>query len=691
MATKKAVSLPMICLLMAAILCMTFAGFLCTASAEQASPAETTLILYEGPKTMTTSKYASIKANGSELFVYDVMVNHAHIWNANTIPSDTPMAYFDFEGAVTLEIEMPGLGKDIESAVVLPTSYGIVPVVSGNRVTFTVTEPGFYTVVYNGSVNKATHIFANPLETDIPDKDDPNVIFIEPGHWTIDAISLKSDQTLYISGGAVLDTMIVVDNAVNATIRGRGIIDGTSYPAHNQSGSFARVPLDVRNSKNFKAEGFIIANSNCWNFNIYNTDTANISNVKIISGRQNGDGFTYQSCKNIVTTDCFVRSWDDSLVIKNYSGSSKNITFERIQIWTDLAQSMEIGYETNKGLTIRPEISNVLFKDITVLYNHHKPVISIHNSDDATVHDITYQNIIVENAFMQGDNGNNNELIEMNMSKSGWSTVKDEWGSIKNILIDGLTVVNTLDGKVPASRILGFGKDNLIDNVTIRNVNILGNDITDLKAMKLTVNEYVTNITIESAAGEAPSALAAVIAPVLDANEIATNLTIIETPAQTEAERPAAFPVLINNWIQTPDTENLALNKNVVSGAVTDVYKFKNVVDGDATSYWESKGWPAEITIDLAAPYAIKTVVVRLNPSPIWEPRIQAIEVLASVDGESFTSIVPNTRYQFDSDLGNLIRIDFEATDAQYVKLIFTENTAGRTGGAQAAEIEVYE
>ena len=458
---------------------------------------QTLLTLYEGPKTMTSSQTARITANGRELFVYDVMVNHEHIWNANTQPSDTPMAYFDFSGQVAIDIEMPGLGKPVESAAVLPLSWGIEPTVEDGHVRFTVTEPGQYTVVYNDSVNKATHIFANPLETDVPDPDDPNVYFIGPGEWTMDAIALQDNQTLYLSGGAVLHSIISVNNADNVRICGRGIIDGSDYAAWNQPGSYARVPIDLNHSKNVTAEGIILINSNCWNFNSYSSKNVSIDNVKIISGRQNGDGFTFQSCTDHTVTNCFARTWDDSLVIKNYSGSTKGITFRDVQVWTDLAQSMEIGYETDKGLTLDPEISQVLFENITVLYNFHKPVISIHNSDDAYVHDVTYRNIVVENAFMQGDNGNNKELIEMTLLNSGWSTVTDEFGSIDNVLIDGLTVLNTADGKVPASRFVGHGPENQITNVTLQNVTILGSPIRDLKALNASVNEYCEAIVVK--------------------------------------------------------------------------------------------------------------------------------------------------------------------------------------------------
>ena len=476
--------------LLAALLCL--AAF---AAGAEGQP-KNTLTIYEGPKTMESSKTASVRVNGYELFVYDVMVNHEHIWNANTIPSDTPMTYFDFSGKVRVEIEMPGLEHPVESAAVLPTAAGIVPEVEGGIVRFEISEPGQYTVVFNDNVNKALHLFANPPEENVPNPDDPGVYYIGPGEWVMDAIALKDNETLYISGGAVLHSIVSVTNAKNVRICGRGILDGSDYPAWNQPGSYARVPINLDHSKDLSVEGIIVANSNCWNVNSYSSKNVEIRNVKVISGRQNGDGFTFQSCTNHTVTDCFARTWDDSLVLKNYSGSTKGITFRNCQIWTDLAQSMEIGYETDKGYTLDPEISEVLFEDITVLYNFHKPVISIHNSDDCFVHDITYRNIMVENAFMQGDNGNNKELIEMSLAKSSWTTVRDEFGTIDNVLIDGLTVVNTANGKVPRSRIAGQDEGHMITNVTLQNVTILGKPMTDLDEMKIDVNDFCDGITV---------------------------------------------------------------------------------------------------------------------------------------------------------------------------------------------------
>ena len=480
------------------LLILIFVFCLAGASAEgtDGEMQKTLLTIYEGPKTMQSSRTAAVSVNGYELFVYDVMVNHEHIWNASTQPSSTPMTYFDFSGKARIEVRMPGLETEVDSAKVLPEKAGIVPEVQDGTVRFTVSEPGQYTVVFNDNVNKALHIFANPPEENVPDPEDPNVFYIGPGEWVMDAIVLDDNQTLYISGGAVVHTVVSAVNADHVRICGRGMIDGSDYPAWNQPGSYARVPVSLDHSKNITLEDIIIVNSNCWNVNSFSCKNVTMNNVKVISGRQNGDGFTFQSCTDHTVTNCFARTWDDSLVIKNYSGSTKGITFRNCQVWTDLAQSMEIGYETDKGLTLDPEISDVLFENITVLYNFHKPVISIHNSDDAFVHDITYRNIVVENAFMQGDNGNNKELIEMTLQNSSWSTVKDEFGSIDNVWIDGLTVIRTADGKVPRSRLSGHDEEHRITNVTLQNVNILGNPVTDLKDMKLSSDEYCDGITI---------------------------------------------------------------------------------------------------------------------------------------------------------------------------------------------------
>lgn len=169
------------------------------------------------------------------------------------------------------------------------------------------------------------------------------------------------------------------------------------------------------------------------------------------------------------------------------------------------------------------------------------------------------------------------------------------------------------------------------------------------------------------------------------------GLTIVAAPEQDKPMRPGCFPDPTANYIPLPETTNLAEGKPISSGEHTDVYVNTNVNDGKTDTYWESKGFPAEMTIDLGGSYSISTVAVLLNPSAVWEPRTQEIAVLVSTDGASFTEVAAAARYDFDPATGNRIRIDFDPVDASVVKVVFTMNSSSRTGGAQAAEIAVYE
>lgn len=180
---------------------------------------------------------------------------------------------------------------------------------------------------------------------------------------------------------------------------------------------------------------------------------------------------------------------------------------------------------------------------------------------------------------------------------------------------------------------------------------------------------------------------AALTETVPDAN---TVVTIVETPEQTRAERPPCFPDPSAQYVPLPEGENIAQGKPVRSGAHTDVYVVSNVNDGKTDTYWESKGFPAELIVDLEGTYSISSAAVCLNPSSVWESRIQEIEVLVSADGEAFVPVAEKAKYTFDPDTGNRVRMDFAPVSAAYVKFVFTLNSSSRTGGAQAAEVNVY-
>lgn len=489
------------------------AGFV--ASKEQQKVKDSKVILYEGPKSLRDATEEDLKntaennrefsllhctdtqitVNGQDCYVYDTNVNHTRSWLSNYYPPQarTPIAYFDFEGTVEIQVTVPNI--DIQKVKVSPVSYGIEPEVDAeaHTVTFRVDTPDSYTLQFNDAPERAVHIFAYAIEEDAPDPEDPNVIYLGPGEWNIDAISMRSGQTVYLAGGCVAHGTIVGNFVSDVTVKGHGILDGSIY--EGWKGKTANVPLKFDYCDNAVIEDIIVLNSNAWVCQGYNSKNGVIDGIKIISSRPNGDGITLQSCENYVVKNSFVRSWDDSLVVKNYDRNSKDIAFSNMQLWTDLAQSMEVGFETNKGNKADATITNIVFEDITVLNNFHKPVISVHNADDALLDGIVFRDICVEHEEVGSGDSNLPYLIDISIvQNNSWSTTRER-GNVRNVLIENVTF---LEGDWRGSSISGYDSEHTVDGVTIRNLNLFGKEVKSAEDGNFYIDENsAKNVTFE--------------------------------------------------------------------------------------------------------------------------------------------------------------------------------------------------
>lgn len=449
------------------------------------------LVLYEGPKPIAASETASMKVDGHALFVYDTAVNNTHSWDSRYDPplSSAPVTSFDFDGgAVTMEITVNGQ-TELGDVVVRPLSSGITPAVEGNVITFQIAEPDVYTVEWGGSAMNAMHIFANAIDYDAPTESSGNVMYIGPGAWSIDTMVLKDDMEVYISGGAVVRGIVVGNKVSGAKIAGHGFLDGSHNDSWMRASRTAYVPISLSSCSDIEISGIAMLDPNAWCVSIYDCDDVTVDGVKIITARPNGDGITIQSSRDILVKDSFIRSWDDSLVVKNYSNEkgsdSARITFDGCQLWTDLAQSMEVGYETNKGQKIKATIQDITFQNITVLHNFHKPVMSIHNADDAAVSGIRYSNIVVEDASMgRGDAGDNAQLIDITIAGSSWSSTKNR-GTIADVVFDGIYVlggddmIDFREGNFCPIHIQGYDAEHMCSDITVKDLVILGETVTD--------------------------------------------------------------------------------------------------------------------------------------------------------------------------------------------------------------------
>ena len=106
-------------------------------------------------------------------------------------------AYFDMDGSVTATITCP---EEIRSAKVLPSSFNLHPDIQGKRLSLTLKDPRPVTVEVNGNWVGSLHLFANPLETDVPNPGDPNVLYFGPGLHEVTHLVITNNQTVYIAG-----------------------------------------------------------------------------------------------------------------------------------------------------------------------------------------------------------------------------------------------------------------------------------------------------------------------------------------------------------------------------------------------------------------------------------------------------------------------------------------------------------
>ncbi|WP_216215676.1 CARDB domain-containing protein [Amycolatopsis aidingensis] len=139
-----------------------------------------------------------------------------------------------------------------------------------------------------------------------------------------------------------------------------------------------------------------------------------------------------------------------------------------------------------------------------------------------------------------------------------------------------------------------------------------------------------------------------------------------------------------------PAGENLAEGKPIEASSTVHSYVAANANDGDVGTYWESAaGYPSTLTVRLGANADITSVVVRLNPDPIWSPRTQSIEVLGrEQSGSEFTTLLGRADYAFDPSANqNSVTLPVNGRAAE-VRLRFSGNT-GAPGG-QVAEFQVF-
>ncbi|EJL64419.1 glycosyl hydrolase family 28 protein [Flavobacterium sp. CF136] len=418
------------------------------------------LVVYDATKDIVNTMHnndfsVKVRKPGGEwkeLFEYGVKVDQV-VGSGHSVQKAS-MAYFDFSG--TVEVAVTSNNGAINKARIRPLSYGIKSKIKGNTLSFTLSNPANLSVEINDDIFHNLHLFANPIEKNIPDSKDPNVIYFGPGIHEVpnQKLIVPSDKTVYLAGGTVLKGQIALDGVSNVNILGRGIVDQE-----------IKLGISVANSKNVNVEGVFA--SQCFTGG---SDGVKINNVKTISFFGWGDGMNVMASNNVFYDGVFVRSSDDCTTVygtrKGFKGGCKNVTMQNSTLWADVGHPILIGTHGNSD---KPDVlENLNYINIDILDQKEMQVdyqgcLAINVGDNNLAKNVLFENIRVED-FREGQLLNLRVYYNTKYCTAPGLGIEDV--VFRNIEYNG--------NNANLSIIAGYNEQRKIKNVTFENLKING-------------------------------------------------------------------------------------------------------------------------------------------------------------------------------------------------------------------------
>ncbi|KAJ5708169.1 hypothetical protein N7488_007970 [Penicillium malachiteum] len=416
--------------------------------------------------------------------------------SGNSIIYNTTIGRFEFSG--TADIAVTYHTEAIKKVVIRPNSYAITPKVKGNTITFRLSTPKNIVVQINDNIWDTLNLFADPTETNIPDPNDPGVIYFHAGinnsssNLTITdgVLAVPSGKTVYVAGGAVLTYQVAFQNVSRSSIRGRG----TLY--NNPGGAVL-----IESSSSITVQDLVIINPNGYAVNVGEADGLLIQGIRSFSSKGWGDGIDIFCSNNVLIENIFMRNSDDNIALYqhrwDYYGDSSNITIQDATLWADLAHPIVMG---THGNTDNPEtLDGVTIRNIDIL-DHREPqmwyqgAIAVNPGDGNLIQNIYAEGIRVEN-FREG------QVVNFRVEYNTKYNTSPGRG-IRNVVIKDLSYEGV---NANPALVLGYDEDRTIENVTFVDLTMNGKLIYDEMAkpawyytadmVPMFVNEHVSNLT----------------------------------------------------------------------------------------------------------------------------------------------------------------------------------------------------
>ena len=397
--------------------------------------------------------------------------------------------------------------EDLDAIVVRPKSLGVVPRVDKEKkeITFAIPKRSPVVVEFGGDFHRCLHLLPFPIYKR-PDKDAPNVRYFGPGAHNVGRVDLKSGDRVFVDAGAVVLGGFFGEGIEDVVISGPGIVDAGPFERGAVGGIFRFLDC-----KNITIDGIVQRDTDVWSTTLLRCDDVTIRNTKLVGlWRYNADGIDVCNSERVLVEDSFLRTFDDSLVVKGLDQGkdgaqkpSKDLTFRRNVVWCDWGRAMELGAETRA-----PFFENIRFEDSDIIRATHIAM-DVQHGDRAVIKNVVFDNIRVEiddfvptPVYQNSDDhvydpkANPNycpELAVIIVQSTFYSGDKEN-GRVENVLFKDIRVDSS---RVPPSSFTGLNAQSDVKGVVVENLYVGDRKIDSEESMNLRRNEFCEKVTFK--------------------------------------------------------------------------------------------------------------------------------------------------------------------------------------------------
>ncbi|AMB60207.1 hypothetical protein AWU67_16590 [Microterricola viridarii] len=184
------------------------------------------------------------------------------------------------------------------------------------------------------------------------------------GNWhSGETFFIRESSTVYLAPGSLVHGAFGSDGISNITIRGRGILDGSTL-THDVAGQgeVRTGSIWLTGGSDNTVEGITILDPTMWTVVMNFATRPKVKNINILAYEVNADGIHFSGSSDGLVSGVFIRTPDDNIVMYHYGTGRRNV-FTNSVFWGDDAHIFLFGL----GTVPNAEISDITVSNSDVL------------------------------------------------------------------------------------------------------------------------------------------------------------------------------------------------------------------------------------------------------------------------------------------------------------------------------------